>query len=140
MKITNGKEYLEIKPISYEFPYCSPYYPDVFQTDSNWIMMEFKYLHDGKEVIKYNPCVLAGEVESFVRYMRHLLKQEEDDINCIFLEDYLDFDVVKSGDKITINVLYPKVDFFVTYTVEECRNFIDELELEFSKFPVRAKI
>lgn len=146
MKIKDNIYNFSFQFIDYEF--------DTFTNESdiydlNWLKCRYEFIFKGKHLSIDDASMTTFDVLNFISDIEYLLVNNEyKKIELQNLEPDFLMALISSNRGYTLNIhynfylneLFESLDFSVEMTKEEVNNFVEELEIEISKFPYRRVI
>ena len=148
MYLSDGNGFIEFKPVAYEFPELSKTHKHYDHFDSNWLKIEFTYSdHNSIKRKETDACVLTFEMAAFIRDMKLLDRGELNVAELDTMEPYLKIKVERISDEYTVTVDFQgfieesddfeRICVNKTFTTIEIKEFIYQLETEYTPFPQR---
>ena len=143
MKLISVNKMIELTILGYEFPKIDQqtnYY------DANWLMVQIKFKEeDYEEEIYKDSCVLTFELEKFLFDAKSIFRGEQNSCELEAFEPYLSI-FLKRISKVEYNLKIEyifnrktgdKIIFDETLPNYEVEDFVDDLERQIKKLPVR---
>lgn len=130
-------------PVNYEF--------DNFNKDSdiydlNWLMIRFEFNFKGSRVIEENASISTFEIHNFIKALEdELIHNEYHQIRLDPLEPGFNIVVRRKINLFEIYITYDyhnlceenRLEILLTYTIDELKEFVNELKLEYLNFRYR---
>lgn len=130
-------------PVKYEF--------DTFNKDSdlydlNWLTIRFEFNFKDNKIVEEDASLTAFEMHNFIKELEdELVNNEYHQVRLDPLEPYFNIVVRRIVNSFEIYVTYDyselceenRIEILLTYTIDELKEFINELKYEYSNFKYR---
>lgn len=130
-------------PVKYEFDEFNKN-SDIY--DLNWLMIRFEFNFKGNKIVEEDGLLTAFEMYNFIKELEdELVNNEYHQARLDPLEPYFNIVVRRKINLFEIYVTYDyselceenRIDILLTYTIDELKEFINELKKEYSNFKYR---
>jgi len=143
MKLKDNIYNITFYPVSYEFDNCNKD-SDIY--DLNWINVKFEFNFKEKHIVEEDAILTTFEIHNFIKELEdELIYNEYHQVRLDPLEPYFNIVVRRKINSFEIYVTYDyhnlceenRLEILLTYTIDELKEFVNELKLEYSNFRYR---